>query len=162
MEARASSCLDISRNALKSSLKLSTLANAIALKRLIRKGMVSNAATMVTIHLELYPWCNNDCDTTSCYSNIEKQPPLCEICCQLGVIMKCRYTLFLLSAQIYLELIRWMVKLVDRCLVPYLSHGYADRISRMEGGIPPLVELLEFTDIKVQRVTDGARGPWHL
>ncbi|TXG47787.1 hypothetical protein EZV62_027081 [Acer yangbiense] len=33
---------------------------------------------------------------------------------------------------------------------------------RMEGGIPPLVELLEFTDTKVQRVFAGARGPWHL
>ncbi|KAK1592164.1 hypothetical protein Q3G72_020469 [Acer saccharum] len=38
----------------------------------------------------------------------------------------------------------------------------SDRISRMEGGIPPLVELLEFTDTKVQRVFAGARGPWHL
>ncbi|KAK1564808.1 hypothetical protein Q3G72_012115 [Acer saccharum] len=33
---------------------------------------------------------------------------------------------------------------------------------RMEGGIPPLVELLEFTDTKVQRVFAGACGPWHL
>ena len=32
----------------------------------------------------------------------------------------------------------------------------------MEGGIPPLVELLEFTDTKVQRVFAGAHGPWHL
>ncbi|KAK1567136.1 hypothetical protein Q3G72_008507 [Acer saccharum] len=26
--------------------------------------------------------CNNDCDTACCYCNIEKQPPLCEICCR--------------------------------------------------------------------------------
>ncbi|KAJ0052645.1 hypothetical protein Pint_02881 [Pistacia integerrima] len=26
--------------------------------------------------------CNNDCDTTCCSCNIEKQPPLCELCCQ--------------------------------------------------------------------------------
>lgn len=29
-------------------------------------------------------------------------------------------------------------------------------ISRKEGGIPPLVELLEFTDTKVQRAAAGA------
>jgi hypothetical protein len=29
-------------------------------------------------------------------------------------------------------------------------------IYRMEGGIPPLVELLEFTDTKVQRAAAGA------
>lgn len=29
-------------------------------------------------------------------------------------------------------------------------------MSRLEGGIPPLVELLEFTDLKVQRAAAGA------
>lgn len=29
-------------------------------------------------------------------------------------------------------------------------------VCRMEGGIPPLVELLEFTDTKVQRAAAGA------
>ncbi|KAK4859086.1 hypothetical protein QYF36_026664 [Acer negundo] len=42
-----------------------------------------------TLDLDLEPsqyvtvrGCNNDCDTASCYCNIEKQPPQCATCCQ--------------------------------------------------------------------------------
>jgi len=36
------------------------------------------------------------------------------------------------------------------------SYGLWNWTCRMEGGIPPLVELLEFTDTKVQRAAAGA------
>ncbi|KAI9198302.1 hypothetical protein LWI28_013523 [Acer negundo] len=42
-----------------------------------------------TLDLDLEPsqyvtvrGCNNDCDTASCYCNIEKKPPQCATCCQ--------------------------------------------------------------------------------
>lgn len=37
-----------------------------------------------------------------------------------------------------------------------LSYDYLELICRMEGGIPPLVHLLEFADTKVQRAAAGA------
>ena len=39
------------------------------------------------------------------------------------------------------------------CVILFLYFGFPFRI---EGGIPPLVELLEFTDAKVQRAAAGS------
>ncbi|KAK3200494.1 hypothetical protein Dsin_023909 [Dipteronia sinensis] len=130
--------------ALKSSLKMSTLVNAIASERLIRKGMVLNAATMVTIHLELYPWSNNDCDTTSCYCNIEKQPPLCEKH-KDGNDSRAINSVIRRAADAITNLAH--------------EHDSIKTCVRMEGGIPPLVELLEFTDTKVQRIVECNAHP---
>lgn len=41
-------------------------------------------------------------------------------------------------------------------LLFFFDHMEWIYICRMEGGIPPLVELLEFTDTKVQRAAAGA------
>lgn len=42
------------------------------------------------------------------------------------------------------------------CYFFFFDHMEWIYICRMEGGIPPLVELLEFTDTKVQRAAAGA------
>jgi hypothetical protein len=49
-----------------------------------------------------------------------------------------------------------LLKAWDSTTFPLCDHLEWIWICRMEGGIPPLVELLEFTDTKVQRAAAGA------
>ncbi|KAK0590948.1 hypothetical protein LWI29_033508 [Acer saccharum] len=115
--------------------------------------------------------CNNDCNTT-CYYNIEKQPPLCEI------HWMPEHQQLIVDKGALLHLVNLLNRHKDgngSRAVNSVIRRAADAIAnlahqnssiktcvRMEGGIPPLVELLEFTDTKVQRVAAGARDPWHL
>lgn len=49
-----------------------------------------------------------------------------------------------------------LLQVWDSTTFPLCDHLEWIWIYRMEGGIPPLVELLEFTDTKVQRAAAGA------